>query len=137
MVVTLLLLVVAALVVAGGVVGDARGRDASPENLVRAYFSALERGDLEAALAAIQPSARASSVSFVANALDNEYRVEGVAVRSPSLLERLRGETPDPQEATAFIEVTEAVSGARWQAAPKVALVAEGGRVYLAKPPLA
>jgi hypothetical protein len=67
---------------------DARGRDASPENLVRAYFSALERGDLEAALAAIQPGARASSVSFVANALDNEYRVEGVAVRSQSLLER-------------------------------------------------
>jgi len=132
--VVLLILCGAIVVVAAG--QDLRARDSSVEAVARGYFAALQRGDLDAALLAIQPPARASSVAFVANLLGNEYRVQGVAVHEPALLDRLRGVPAGPQDVTVFIDVTEAASGARWQAGPKVPVVEEGGRLYLARPPL-
>jgi hypothetical protein len=134
-------LALALLVVSGAIVvvaagQDLRARDSSVETLARGYFAALERGDLDAALSAIQPAARGPAAAFVANLLGNEYRVQGVAVREPSVFDRVRGVPAGPQEVTVFVDVTEAASGARWQAGPRVPVVKEGGRPYLAKAPL-
>ena len=131
-----LLMLCGAIVVAAATL-ELRTRDTSPEAVVRGYFSALERGDLDAALLALDPSARASSASFVANMLNNEYRIEGIAVRQTSFLDRLRGEPARPPEATIFLAITQAVDGVRWEAGPRVALVQQDGRWYLARPPLA
>jgi len=137
-----LILSFALLAVAGGIVllaavQDVRGRDASPEAVIRGYFTALEAGDLDGALQAIDPSARAASASFVANMLTNEYRISGIAVRQPSVLGRLMGEPDGAREATIFLAITQAVDGIRWEAGPRVRLVQQGQRWYLARPPLA
>jgi hypothetical protein len=132
----LALLVVSGAIVAIAAVQDLRARDSSVETLARGYFAALERGDLDAALSAIQPAARGPAAAFVANLLGNEYRVQGVAVREPSVLDRLPGAPVGPLEVTVFVNVIEAASGARWQAGPTVPVVTEGGLPYLAKAPL-
>jgi hypothetical protein len=134
---SLVLLVANAMIVGAAVAVDLATRDSSPEVVVRGYFGALERGDLHAALAAIDPSARQSSSAFVANLLNNEYRIEGIAVRQTSILGSLRGEPPGPREVTIFLAITQAVDGVRWEAGPRVPLVQDGGRWYLARPPLA
>ena len=104
---------------------------------MRHYFTALEGGDAEDALAAVAPSARARWTGFVENGLFNDYQVQGIAVRHSSILDSARGAPTGPREVTVFLTITEAVSGARWQAGPTVPLVAEGGRLYLGRPPLA
>ena len=68
--------------------------------------------------------------------IGNDYRVVGVAVRSASILDRVTA-TAVPSEATVFLDVTEAVSGATWQATPRVSLIEQDGRWYLARAPLA
>src|SRR5438093_13014081 len=104
--VVLLVLSGAIVVIAAG--QDLRARDSSAEALARGYFAALQRGDLDAALLAIQPAARASSATFVANLLGNEYRGQGVAVHEPALVDRVRCVPAGPQDVTLFIDVTEA-----------------------------
>lgn len=126
-----------AAIVAVGAAFELRTRDSSPEALVRGYFEALERGDLDAALTAIEPAARQASATFVANLLSNEYRIQGIAVRQSSILGRLRGEPAGPREVTVFLAITQAVDGVRWEASPRVPLIEADGRWYLARPPLA
>ncbi|MBM2812552.1 MAG: hypothetical protein HW416_3311 [Chloroflexi bacterium] len=133
---SLALLLVSALIVAAGVVADFGRRSDAPEAVARRYFAALESGDGPTALEAIAPEARPSAGSFVAQSLNNEYRVTGVAVRQPSILDRLRGSPGQPQELTIFIDITEWGTGARWQAGPRVPLVQIEGRWYLARAPL-
>ena len=133
----MLLLLMAGVYVVFGVALDIRSREAAPDNLIRGYFSALEHGDLDAALGAIAPPTRQSFAGVVANMQNNDYRIQGIAVRHTSMLDSLRGAPAGPREATVFLEVTEAVSGASWQAGPTVRLVEEGARVYLARPPFA
>jgi hypothetical protein len=133
----LTLLAAAAGIVVIAAAYDVWTRDASPEALVRGYFAALERGDLDAALQAIEPSARPTSSVFVANMLNNVYRIEGVAVRQASILERLRGEPGDPREVTIFLAITQSVDGVHWEAGPRVPLINQDRRWYLARPPFA
>src|SRR5437868_1915111 len=107
-------LAVGMLLLALAVVGlsamvDVVERRSSPETVVRGYFAALQSGDVDAALAAITPEARAEWTLFVENGAFNTYRVSGVAVRQPSLLARLRGESGRPTDVTIFVEITQAV----------------------------
>jgi len=128
--------VVACALILGSAVRDARGRAAQPETTIRAYFTALHDENLDDALLALAPATRGRDEGFVENGLGNDYRVVGVAVRSASILDRLTGTTV-PSEATVFLDVTEAVSGSTWQATPRVSLVQQDGRWYLARAPLA
>jgi hypothetical protein len=137
LVAALVLLTVAAAAVVGATVLDPPRQAASPEASIRAYFTALEMGDAGSALMRIAPAARARWVDFVENGLLNEYRVLGVAVRHASVVDRLRGEPSGPRDATVFVEITEAVSGHRWRAGPRVPVVFEDGVWYLSRPPLA
>ena len=111
-----------AVIVAVAAWSELRTRDSSPEAVVRAYFQSLERGELETALSAIDPAARQSSTGFVDNLLNNEYRIQGIAVHQSSILGRLRGEPPGPREVTVFLAITQTVDGVRWEASPRVRL---------------
>ncbi len=125
-----------AIVLVGAAI-DALGRPSSVEARARGYFAALERSDADEALRALPPSRRDAWVDFVENGLENEYRVLGTAVRHSSLIDRVRGGPAGPHDVTVFLDITEAVGGVRWQAAPRVPLVEEDGIWYLARPPLA
>jgi hypothetical protein len=107
------------------------------ETVVRQYFTALERGDVDGALAALAPPVSDRDVAFVENGIGNRYRVTGVAVRQPSVMARLGGAPADPSEVTVFLDITQAVDDARWQAGPRVEVREIAGRWYLARPPLA
>ena len=135
--VSLGMLLVAILVIAVSAAEDVRGRSTGPEAVVRRYFAALQQSDVDAALDQIAPAARALDAGFVENGAGNEYRVVGTAVRTPSIIDRLQGAPSSPQDVTIFLDVTEAVSGDQWQATPRVPLVEQGGRWYLARAPLA
>lgn len=126
----------AAIVLVGAAV-DINSRATSPETLARAYFAALEAADVDGALQAIAPATRERWIPFVENSVGNEYRVTGIAVQYPSILSRLAGQTAGPRDVTIFLDITQAVDGARWQATPRVALVQDGDRWYLDRPPLA
>lgn len=131
------LLAVAALLLTINGAADLLGRAASPEATVRRYFAALEADDVDAALDAIDPTVRPAWTPFVENGVRNEYRIVGIAVRHPSVLAQLRGDPAGPRELTVFLDITQAVDGARWQAGPRVPIVLIAGRWYLGRPPLA
>lgn len=135
--IALLLLACAAVVIAVSAVSDLAGRDRAPEAVARRYFAALEAGDPDGALSELAPSERAGWRSFVENGLHNQYRIKGIAVRQPAPLARLWGSPAVPHEATTFLEITLAGEDVRWEAGPRVPLVQEAGRWYLARPPLA
>jgi hypothetical protein len=131
------LLLLAGLIVAISAVNDVRSRASSPDIVIRRYFAALQAGDADDALAALTPAARARDAAFVANGVNNTYRIVGIAVRSSSVLDRLGGSPAGPIDATIFVEVEEAVSGAAWSATPRVPLTQADGHWYLARAPLA
>jgi hypothetical protein len=131
-----LLALTSAIVVLGAIV-EVIGRPTGPETVARRYFAALELSDVQGALDEIEPDARPRWAPFVENGVANQYRVVGIAVRSASLLDRLGGAPPEPTDVTIFLDITQAVDGARWQATPRVPLVRLQGRWYLAHPPLA
>ena len=130
------------LILLAGTVGiaaifDLRSRSESPETVVRGYFQALEAGDAEGALDRVDPARREEWREFVENGVLNEYRIAGIAVRQPSLLARVRGESSAPRNVTVFLDITAWASGDRWQASPRTPLVQHEGRWYLSRPPLA
>jgi hypothetical protein len=137
LVVALTLLGIASAVSVAAAVLEPPRQTSTPEAVVRGYFAALEAGDASAALMRISPTARAEWASFVENGVLNEYRVVGVAVRQAAAADRLSGAPEGPQDVTAFVEITEAVSGERWRAGPRVSVVLEDGIWYLTRPPLA
>src|SRR5437870_5211773 len=113
--VSLILVGIAGTVIILSAAADVAGRGTSPEITVRAYFAALEHGDEEAALSAIEPGARAMWSSFVSNGLGNTYQVEGIAVHEQSLLQRIAGQEPGPRDVTIFVHITEWSDGTEWR----------------------
>jgi len=108
-----------------------------PEAAVLAYLEAVERGDGESALATLTPEQRERQRDFVLEQLGNRYRVLGVAVWAPALLNRLVGGHPfSASTVTLFLEVTQGDSGERWQTTVDVAVVRQGGRWLLERAPL-
>jgi hypothetical protein len=134
---TLSLLLLGGAIVVGSAIVDLRTRSTSPEATVRRYFGALGAGDVEAAVQSLSPAARARDAAFVESISGDVYRVTGIAVRSTSILDQLRGATAGPREVTIFLDITETGTGTRWQATPRVPLVEDAGRWYLARAPLA
>jgi hypothetical protein len=128
------LLLLCAVVAALGPLVEARGR--APEQVVRAYLAAVERGELEAALQAVDPPVREAARERVANQLGARYRVHVLALASPSLIDRARGAPGGIGSATLLAEVTPAV-GDRWKSTAVVDLVERDGGWYLAEPPFA
>ena len=126
-----MLLAVAALVAVVGPVWESRGR--APEATVRAYLAAVERGDLDAALAQLAPDAREEEREQVARQLGNRYRVETLVLGAPSVADRLLGRPGPAAWAVVAAEVTPAV-GSRWRSSSTAALVEQDGRWYLARP---
>jgi len=135
--IALALLAAFALAIAASTAADVRSRSASPDTLTRRYFTALEAGNVEGALETLPPEARPHWSEFLENIAGNQFRVNGIAVRWPSLLDRAAGASPTPIDVTVFVAVTQLVDDDRWEAAPRVPIVTRDGKSYLAWPPLA
>jgi hypothetical protein len=131
-----LLLVVLAVVIVVGMAADVRGRASSPDVLARSYFTALEQGDVDAALATLPSESRDRWTPFVENLAGNQFRVSGIATRWPSLLERMTGARPGPLDVTVFVAITTA-EDEHWEATPRVPITQINGQPYLTWPPLA
>ncbi len=125
------LLALAALVAAVGPAWESRQR--APEATVRAYLAAVERGDLDAALAELAPDIREDVREGVALQLGNRYRVESLVLGAPSVVNRLLGRPRAAAWAVVAAEITPAV-GQRWKSSSTADLVERDGRWYLARP---
>jgi len=103
---------------------------AAVEASVRRYATAVSNADLGAALAEIAPEQRARWQDWVRSQLGNVYDVRGIAVRSPSLLQR-------PFEVTAVLDVNRDYPDEFYQPTARVPLQEVDGHWYLAAPLLA
>jgi hypothetical protein len=106
---------------------------------VRRYALAVGAGDLEAAVQEIAPPERDRWRAWINGQLGNIYDVRGVAVRSPSLLERLtaRAASSAPSEVTVALDVNRGYPDEFYQPTTRVPLEQVDGRWYLAEPLLA
>lgn len=130
------LLAFLALAIAGVEVADRA--EASIEASVRRYASAVTNSDLDAAMAEIAPDQRARWSDWVQTQLGNVYEVRGIAVRSPSILERLTQRLPGgPREVTTVLDVDRDYPDEFYQPTTRVPVEAFDGRWYLAAPLLA
>jgi hypothetical protein len=130
------LLAFLALAIAGVEVADRA--EASIEASVRRYASAITNSDLDAALAEIAPDQRARWSDWVQTQLGNVYEVRGIAVRSPSLVERLTQRLPGgPREVTTVLDVDRDYPDEFYQPTTRVPVEGFDGRWYLAAPLLA
>ncbi len=130
-----LLLALVALSVVGIQVLDRA--EASVEGSVRRYAAAVSNGNLDAAMAEIAPDQRATWTDWVSTQSGNIYDVRGVAVRSPSVVQRLSQRVPGgPVEVTAILDVNRA-SADFYQPTARVGVEQFDGRWYLAAPLLA
>ena len=112
--------------------------EASVESSVRRYAVAVTNSDLEGALAEIAPDQRANWTDWVRSQLGNVYDVRGIAVRSPSFLQRVTQRVPaGPFEVTAVLDVNRAYPEDFYQPTARVPVEEFDGRWYLAKPLLA
>jgi Flp pilus assembly protein CpaB len=112
--------------------------EASLEGSVRRYAVAVTNSDLEGALAEIAPDQRANWTDWVRSQLGNAYDVRGIAVRSPSFLQRVTQRVPaGPFEVTAVLDVNRAYPEDFYQPTARVPVEEFDGRWYIAKPLLA
>ena len=129
------------LVIIAGAIGatEVRDRDApAVEAAVRRYAAAVAAQDLPAATAEIAPIGRAQWAPWIAGQLGNVYDVKGVAVRSPSLLDRwLHHESGAPTEVTVSMDVNRGYPDEFYQPTTRVPVSQVGGRWYLDAPLLA
>jgi hypothetical protein len=126
-----LLLSLTGLVALIGPALEARRR--APEVPVRAYLAAVERADVDAALATLAPGARDASRERVERQLGNAYRVEGLVLGAPSFADRLLGRPRPPAWVHVAAEIAPAV-GERWKSSSTATLVELDGSWYLAGP---
>ncbi|MBI4494812.1 MAG: hypothetical protein HY690_18710 [Chloroflexi bacterium] len=133
-------LVLAILATTASVVALGNAIDRQPRQvgaLVRDELAAVERQDLAAALATLEPAQRERWRDFVANQLGNRYTVQAISVRSPSLLDRwLHGQPPQATSATLFLVVNPGTPET-WSATTLVRLAWRDGQPFLTDPPLA
>jgi hypothetical protein len=112
--------------------------EASVEGSVRRYAAAVTNGDLDGALAEIAPDQRANWTDWVRSQLGNVYDVRGIAVRSPSVWQRVSLRVPArPFEVTAILDVNREFPEDFYQPTARVPVQEFDGRWYLAKPLLA
>ena len=104
------------------------------ESSVRRYADAMGNSDLDGALAEIAPDQRPTWRDWIAGQLGNMYEVRGVAVRAPSLVDRLRGAANAPTDVTVVIDVDRAFPDEFYQATTRVPVQQSGQQWYLAVP---
>ena len=129
--IALVLLIASAGVAVAGPAWESRRR--APKATVHAYLDAVERRDLDGALAQLAPDGREAQREQVARQLGNRYRVESLVLGAPSLADRLLGRPRPPVWAVVAAEITPAV-GERWTSSSTAELVERDGRWYLARP---
>jgi hypothetical protein len=123
------LLALSALAIVGFEVADRA--EASVESSVRRYAAGVTNSDLDAAMAEIAPDQRERWTDWVRGQLGNVYDVRGIAVRSPSILERLaQRPAGGPREVTTVLDEF-------YQPTTRVPVEQFQGRWYLAAPLLA
>jgi hypothetical protein len=112
--------------------------EASVEGSVRRYAAAVTNSDVDAAMAEIAPDQRERWTDWVRGQLGNVYDVRGIAVRSPSLLERVARRLPGgPREVTTVLDVDRDYPDEFYQPTTRVPVEQFDGRWYLAAPLLA
>ena len=130
------LLALIALAIVGFEVADRA--EASVEGSVRRYAAAVTNSDLDAAMAEIAPDQRERWTDWVRGQLGNIYDVRGIAVRAPSILERVAQRLPGgPREVTSVLDVDRAYPDEFYQPTTRVPVEQFDGRWYLAAPLLA
>lgn len=127
----LLFLALAAVVSGVGPVLETRLR--APEGIARAYLQAVEAGDLEAALATIDPRQREAQRERVAWQVRNRYAIVTLVLGRPSLVDRLAGRDLSSAWVTVLADVT-STTGERWRSTSTAPLVEIDGAWYLSRP---
>jgi hypothetical protein len=127
----LLLLALAGLAVVLGPLVETRQR--APEGIARAYLRAVEQGDLEAALATIDPVQRDAERERVALQARNRYQIVTLVLGRPSLVDLLLGRDVAPAWVTVLADVTTVV-GDRWRSTSTAPMVERDGIWYLTRP---
>jgi hypothetical protein len=125
------MLVVAAVASGVGPVLETRLR--APEGTARAYLRAVEAGDLEGALATIDPLQRDAHRERVAWQVRNRYAIVTLVLGRPSVADRLAGHERAPAWVTVLADVT-TVAGERWRSTSTAPLVERDGVWYLTRP---
>ena len=130
------LLAVMALAIVGIQLLDRSG--AAVEGSVRRYAMAVTNGDLDAAMAEIAPEQRAAWTDWVRVQLGNVYDIRGIAVRSPSVVQRVFNGLPGGAfEVTAIMDVNRDYPDDFYQPTALVNVEEVDGHWYLAAPLLA
>jgi hypothetical protein len=112
--------------------------ESSIEGSVRRYAAAISSSDFDAAMAEIAPDQRAGWTDWVRGQLGNVYDVRGIAVRSPSGLQRLTVRVAGgPTEVTAILDVNRDFPDDFYQPTTREPVEELDGRWYLARPLLA
>jgi hypothetical protein len=127
----LLLLGTAAIVAAAGPVVETRLR--APEGIARAYLRAIEAGDIEAALATIDPEQRDVLRDRVEWQARNRYAIVSLVLGRPSMIDRWSGRNLAPAWVTVLADVT-TIAGERWRSTSTAPLVERDGVWYLSRP---
>ena len=129
--VAFVLLALCGLVAVVGPVVEARQR--APESVARAYLQAVQNGDLEAALATVDPEQREAQRERVALQARNRYGIVTLVLGRPSLLESAAGHGAAAAWVTVLADVT-TVTGERWRSTSTAPLVQRDGVWYLSRP---
>jgi hypothetical protein len=126
-----LLLALSAIVASIGPFVETRQR--APEGTARAYLDAVERGDVDAALATIDPDQREGQRERVELQVRNQYAIVTLVLGRPSLLDLATGRESRAAWVTVLADVT-TITGDRWRSTSTAPLVERDGTWYLTRP---
>jgi hypothetical protein len=126
-------LILVVLTILSGIGPVVETRQHAPEGIAREYLQAVERGDLDAALATIDPREREAQRERVALQVRNRYAIVTLVLGRPSLLDRVTGHDVAPAWVTVLADVT-TVAGERWRSTSTAPLVERDGVWYLTRP---
>jgi hypothetical protein len=127
----LLLLLLAGLAAALGPIAETRLRE--PERTARTYLLAIQAGDVDGALATLDPLARDAQRERVAWQARNQYEIVTLVIGRPSVADRAVGRDLAPAWVTVLADVS-TVSGERWRSTSTAPLVERDGVWYLTRP---
>ena len=127
----LAILAIAAAIAVIGPVLETRQR--APEGTAREYLRAVEAGDVEAALATIDPLEREAQRERVSWQARNRYAIVTLVLGRPSVVDQLAGRERPPAWVTVLADVT-TVTGERWRSTSSAPLVQRDGVWYLTRP---
>jgi hypothetical protein len=128
---TLAILAIAASITVIGPVLETRQR--APEGIAREYLRAVAVGDVDAALATIDPLQREALRERVSWQARNRYAIVTLVLGRPSVVDQVAGRERSPAWVTVLADVT-SVTGERWRSTSTAPLVQRDGAWYLTRP---